>query len=251
VKLKAFLLLVWMGTAALQAESQAGYAFLNKITELEHDLLAFTKYHLLFQAFPDKPHYYSERERYFERYESAIRQAAIDLRGGVNQTLLTRFVDAGNGMKELRAEAAPSSRSRLLQAGWILEEDIHRISSAKILTLTSTQRIVYVLTRMQMLLEGMTQDYVLALVSPKEKKARMDLRKRMKRFDENLQRCADYAYWRPEERRQRDRIAQTWVVWKRELGGRGLPLVLEVGSEHLSMLIGRLKQMHQGENEDE
>jgi len=248
IKIKTFVMMVGIAVTFLQAESRESYLPLTNTLQAERYLLSFTKFELFHELFPNKQGYIVEVKRQFERYTSSLQQVSIDLKDGEYASLLTRFLDAKNLMKGLvQSKGSSESLLRLIRLGRILEKDIDRMASARRMKLTSSQRLLYALRHMQMLLEGMSEDTLVLFRSPGDTRAKADLQKRIQVFNETIQQCRAYAFPMKKETHMCKRIVQTWDVLKQQLKGQKRPMIVELGAMHLSALIEELRKWVENE----
>ena len=233
----------------LQAEPVESYAFLTRLNLLERSLITFSRYHLLAEAFPHK-HLYSLRlHASYNTYERAMRQMTSDLKGGEKRKMLTRFVEAKSLMNDLLSLKNSSKNfAHLLRGSVKLEEDVHRVAETMILALGPEQRVLYALTQMQMLLEGVALDYAIGLYRDQEKeKSDPEMKARMVLLEQLAHLCSGYAYWSTKERAKGKRILLAWKVLKENLGRPGRPLLVSLGAEHIEALLDDVRSQHEEE----
>ncbi len=234
------ILVVW-GTI-LHAEPQESFVFLSKISRLEQSLLAYTKYHFLSHAFPEKGQYAAQAETYYKHYEDGMRQVSIDLKREKNHRMLRHFIDAKDQVNIWRASGQSSGDyQKLLAAIAETEKAIHQMTETKILALSPRQHILYVLVHMQMLLEGVAQDYILMHGWHKTKALQKSLQKRVQDLEQDIGQCKRYGSWSAKEQKTVNRMIQTWTVLKKALDQPDLPLVIVLGTQHMAARVSELQ----------
>jgi hypothetical protein len=253
LKRQIFLVLVVLGSYCAHAETSQSYAVLQAINHQERYLLSFSKYRLLSVMFAHKTFYRFQMHESFDRYEASMRQVAIDLKGGENRTLLTRFVDGKKRMKEIMDLRQASDRSELqdfLISNQYVHASIEEVISSKILALSTVQRVLYALSQMEMQLEWLSLKYTAGVYFAEQTPA---LQKRMQKviegFEKNMQMCIEYPYWNAREKAKGEKISAAWQILKRYVSKPNLVMIVDLASRHIGAMIVSLRELHADKQE--
>jgi hypothetical protein len=246
LKRNMLILIVLLSTLFLHAEPQESYDFLSRVNRLEHRVILFTNNYLLKQKFQDSAKYKAKMQKAFKQYDIIMRQTAIDMKGADQHKLLTRFIDMKNRMNDLLSKpAAQEAGKDIVALSQQLEEEIERVSQARVMALSPRQRVLFSLMRMEVLLAELTQHYLLYASDNFSTPGPAPMQAMMKSFEQNIQICTEYPFWAAKEKAHGKRIEQTWKVLKKYLTKPGLDLIIELGSTHLEALLENLRMLHE------
>jgi hypothetical protein len=242
-------MLLLLVNTLLQAEPRESYIFLNKISQIERTLIAFSNHHFLYRMFPHKSIYKHKRDSNFNQYKAMMRQIAIDLKGGENRQLLTHMIDAKSSMQDiLSGEMLSESHQRLLDIIQAFEKQVAHVSNAKKVALSPAQRVLYALVQMQVSLEEIFQAYLMGENhKTKGETIQVRMETHIKYFENNIQICSQYPYWSVKERGKGDRIKLAWTVLKKNLHQPGLAIITGLGSQHIISMIESLREIHESD----
>jgi len=234
----------------LHAETLESYLFLSNITQLEQQIVAFSRYDILAQHYPNHLQYPLLRRQSLKQYEALLNASINYLKHDERRSLMTHFLEAKNVMKGLVAPVhMPKESQRLRQSSRILAKEVAAVSQKNIPALSPQQRVEFALTQTGMLLEILARDYVLAADPTGEEKDTAAIRDRMiGQIDHNLLLCKRYQYWGSRELDAGDKIYLSWRVLKKNLmHAEHRPLVISLGAEYIGSLIRELLSLHREE----
>ena len=242
------LVFIWLFLGALlQAAPVESYAFLTRLNRLEQNLISFSRYYLLREAFPHQRIYTLRLHNSYETYERGMRQSANTFTDEHTRQILTHLMDAKNIMENALSDKRVSKNiSNLMVMGRKLEKEIQEVSEVKMLALEPKQQILYALTQMQVLLEKIAQNYVFDCYHAKGKR---DHKKEIQVYSasfERLMRLGDgYTYWSTKEHTRGKRILTTWKVLKKNLNFPNRPLLIGLGVAHMQSLLAAVQVQYE------
>jgi len=235
-------LLCWV---PLHAAPQDSYYLLDSIARLEQKIIAFSRYAYLSHAFEYHHQYQQHMRESMDAYDRTMRQMTVDLEGSDNRKLLNRFVAVKSCMHDLLSGAHFSENfQRLMSSNHRLDAIIEQVATPRIAALSPEQRVLYALMQMQVVVEKIARDYVVEDLSGAQTKHISDaLARDIREYEaqDNVRKA--YTQWSTREQITGDRIASAWAVMKASITQPHLPMLIDLGADHIDGILAALRAM--------
>jgi len=245
LKIKMFVLVSLLCWVPLHATPQDSYYLLESLAHLEQKIIAFSRYASLSHHFEFHPRYQQHMREQMDAYDRTMRQMTVDLEGSDNRKLLNQFVAVKSSMHDvLSGDHFSEDFQRLMSSSHHLETTIAQVATPRIAALSPEQRVLYALMQMQVLVEKIARDYVVEDLSGAQTKHISDaLARDIREYEAQDRVRKAYTQWSTREQITGDRIASAWAVMKASITQPHLPMLIDLGADHIDGILAALRAM--------